>query len=178
MNGAGILESNLRSIRSSVLLQPSLSLWVGPFLELEVLGSVSNWPLEPQHISYSSVNGVSPSTTLNHDKDNCSNNWDKVQWQVHDISDQCRWWELLKRWLHQFPKLRNGIVEISSLQLSALRNDSSLILRYQGSIKCINKCVLNEEGAREEIDNRRTFAECEEDCGKCRKRSVDEYQNS
>ena len=84
-------KKNLRSIRSSILLEPSLPLRVGPFLELKVLKSVSERCRKSRLITYSDVGRVSASATLNQNKNDSSNNWDKVQWQVHDVSDQCSW---------------------------------------------------------------------------------------
>lgn len=123
------------------------------------------------------MNCVSSSLALEQNEDDGSNNWNEVQWQIHDISDQGRRSELLKWALDQLSKLSNRVVEISALDFTSFRKYACLVPSNQNTIECINQSILDEECSRENVDQSRRFRKDKENgCEGC-EWPVDEDQD-
>lgn len=109
-------EKDVRSVRSSIFLQPILSFSVIPLLQLEVLGDYQPSELRCKvEMTYSCMHRMASGSSLQKNEENSSNNRNEVQRKVHNVSDQCLWCELLEWGLHKLSKLCDWVIEVSRL---------------------------------------------------------------
>lgn len=160
-NGVGEAEKNARnwhklqkssdsaesSVWSDVIRSKSLGLLLVPSLQAEVSG----------------VCGLSTVASLDEDEDCGTDDWDEVEWQVHEVADEGLHVELLEWAASDLGKTRDGVS--SRLKLAAVRNDARLIACQKCAVKDINHSILNDEVAGQDVDNCGGFGENEEDGG-------------
>jgi len=89
-------REHLRSIWSHVLLEPLRYLRTVPLLKLEVLCKVSTSTPARTPDTHTTMCRLAPLLPLNQQKYNSSYNWNKVQWQIHYISNERLWRKFLK----------------------------------------------------------------------------------
>ena len=116
---------DLPSVCCFILLNVLLPLRTIPLLQLKV-SRMSRWA------------GAFPLQDHKHDR---PNHWYKIQRQVHEVPNNRRRCEFLKRLLRQLPQLAHDIA--ASLDLSSLADEICSVLGYQHAIECVDKGVFN-----------------------------------
>ena len=112
---------------SDVIRSKSFGLLLVPSLQAEVSG----------------VCGLSTVASLNEDEDCSANDWDEVEWQVHEVADESFHVELLEWAAGDLGKTGDSVS--SGLELAAVRNDAGFIACQKCAVKDINHSVLNDK---------------------------------
>ena len=144
------------SVWTDVIRSESLGLLLVPSLQAEV----------------SCVCGLSTVASLDEDEDCGTDDWDEVEWQVHEVADESLHVELLEWAASNLGEAGDGVS--SGLQLSAVGDNAGLIASEKCAIKDIDHGILNDEVAGEDVDDCRRFGENEEDGGEWSQWSVSE----
>lgn len=135
------------SVWANVIRSESLHLLLVPSLQAEV----------------SCVCGLSTVASLDEDKDCGADDWDEVEWQVHEVADESLNVELLEWAASNLGKAGDGVS--SGLEFATVGDDARLIASEKCAIENINHSILNNEVAGQDVDNCGRFGENEEDGG-------------
>lgn len=133
------------SIWSNVVGSKLLSLLLVPSLQAEVSG----------------VCGLSAVTSLDEDEDCWANNWDEVEWQVHEVANESCKGELLEWATGDLGKA--GDATATRLELASVGNNTGLIAGEESAVKDVEQSVLHDEVAGQHVDNCGGLGENEED---------------
>lgn len=113
--------------------------------------------------------------TLHDDKQHSSNDWNKVEWQIHEVSDDGRGAELLKGTLDDLAQFCHGV--IASLDLSTLLHNTGIVASHQRSIKGIEESILKEPISRDDVNNCRALVQDEHHRGEHSQGTVNENED-
>lgn len=118
------------------------------------------------------MNRVATSAAADNDEGHCSNNRNKVERQVHEVSNQLLNAEFAEWFLQCLAQFLNSVSP--RVDLSAICNDLCLVFRDQCTVECVQKRVLEQEAFRENRDNGCALVEDKKDSCEHSERPVHE----
>ena len=110
--------------------------------------------------------------TLQKDEDHRADYGNEVERQVHEVPDDGFGAEFVEGTLENLAQLLHRIT--ARFDLAPLADHIGGIPGKQGSIECIEQCILKQPVARNNVDNCRTLVQDQQDSSEDGKRSVDE----
>lgn len=142
-----------------MLREPVVLLCRSPALELEV----------------PSVHALATVATLDENERGSAYNRDEVQRQVHDVTDDGIGREFGERAADKLAQTSHGIT--ARLELTAFLDDLGGVLGDKSSIKSVENSILEEEVARDEVDDDGALVQDEQRRGEGGQRSVDKDED-
>lgn len=101
--------------------------------------------------------------------------WNEVERKIHDVSNDGRRCELGEGVLQDLAEPRDRVA--SRLELPSLADDTSRVAGNKGAIERVQKGILQQEVAREEVDNSRTLVQDQQNRGENGKWAVHEDED-
>lgn len=90
---------------------------------------------------------------LQKDKDDRSNQWNKVQWEIHDIANDSLGREFLKWRANHLSQLGHGIARVARFNLATGGEHARLIAGHEHCVKDIDEGILNKKVFRQKRDD-------------------------
>lgn len=109
------------------------------------------------------MGGRAKLAALKHDKDECTDDRDKVQGEVYEVADDGLGREPCKRLAHELAQLSDGIA--SWLDLALFGHEGGLVSADQGAVESVDEGIVDEKVLAEDREDGGRLAENEQHGG-------------